>query len=222
MFEKCANCGAVIIGGGVRDSERCFCSRDCQAFFKHPGFCPSCLGATLAESSGDLQMVNGCGSSFRGRREECPTCKSVIRTRYFCLFWIPIIPLGEYRVIYPSGRRFEGRSFLSRRVGGEKGPASHPGEQQSPVADRELLGSPKPRAPNSRRIRNRKLARAAVLLGVFLFACLLIKLGHEGWRLGGVFPTQHIGYPLIVLVVLGICGVNIWSRGPLDPRGDLK
>src|SRR5262249_54832505 len=42
----------------------------------------------------------------------------------------------------------------------------------------------------------------------------------QGWVIKGWFPVQYLGYLLIGLTLLGVCGFNIWAGGPLDPRDD--
>ena len=99
IFPKCDCCGSRIVAGAVRASNGVFCSANCQRFDAHPGFCQSCLEATSSNYVGKMSTVNGCGTRFYGSADHCETCNSTIRTRYLTILWIPIIPLGRYRVL---------------------------------------------------------------------------------------------------------------------------
>lgn len=57
--------------------------------------------------------MNGIGLMLYGNKEPCATCGSVIKTLWFCVVFIPLIPLGKYRVIALDGRRFLSRRLLS-------------------------------------------------------------------------------------------------------------
>lgn len=109
MFEKCDCCGSRIISGAVREENGVFCSVNCQKFDLHPSFCESCVESTLAEGSGDMGTVNGWGTRFYGSTDHCETCNSEIRRKYFTVCWIPVIPLGRYRVLHVGPMNFFSR-----------------------------------------------------------------------------------------------------------------
>jgi hypothetical protein len=67
---------------------------------------------------------------------------------------------------------------------------------------------------------SRRGYRAFSLVFLFGLAGFLIYLGFDGWVINRSLPAQYIGYLIAVCGVLGMCGVNIWSGGPLDPRKD--
>lgn len=110
MFEKCQNCGGRVLKG-VRDQFGIFCSMECRNFAVYPGFCPSCASATTEKSSGGTYTLNGIGTTLYGAGDPCSICGSVIRTHWICVLYIPVIPLGKYRVKFTQPRR-----FLSRRL----------------------------------------------------------------------------------------------------------
>jgi len=99
-----------MIFGKKQDGKR-FCSEECLGNFRYEGFCPDCVKETTDESSGNLSTVNGIGTVFLGRRHRCPVCYSAIRRQWFCLLYLPLIPLTAYRVKYNAQN-----VFFSRRV----------------------------------------------------------------------------------------------------------
>jgi hypothetical protein len=60
-------------------------------------FCVSCVTATSDETPGDVSTLNGIGRQFYGSAEPCPECASVIRTLWWTVVDVPLIPLGSYR-----------------------------------------------------------------------------------------------------------------------------
>ncbi len=84
-------------------------------------FCTTCLERTSPRSSGGTFTFNGIGSTLYGSKDPCATCGSVIRTLWLCVLFVPLVPLGKYRVIQLGGRR-----FLSRRLLGESVPPLPP------------------------------------------------------------------------------------------------
>lgn len=110
MFERCQNCGSRILFG-YKDETGVFCSRICREYHKHPGFCEVCLQQTVEIRTGDTGTVNGIGTTFYGKRNECLRCGSVIRSLFGCFFFIPVVPHGQFRVKYCAPRR-----FISRRI----------------------------------------------------------------------------------------------------------
>ena len=110
MFQKCDNCGARVLKGF--DSERGhFCSKECMSFAAHPGFCPACVAITTDKPSGGTYTLNGIGTALYGSKDPCSVCGAVTRTHWITLVFVPVIPLGKYRVKYIQPRR-----FLSRKL----------------------------------------------------------------------------------------------------------
>jgi len=116
MLEKCDNCGRSAIAG-VRDQRGIFCSIVCRDYAAYPGFCKACIDASLPTSAGHNITFNGIGGMFYGTRDRCKTCGSVIRGQWFCIFFIPIFRVGQYRVKYVAPKRYLSRE-LPRKVKG--------------------------------------------------------------------------------------------------------
>lgn len=115
----CTNCKAVIAFGAIRDEDGVFCSEHCQRFYRHPGFCQACTDATLPRSAGDVTQTNGIGSAFFGGGDECTVCGSRVQSLWYTLYFIPVFPLGKFRVLYVGPKRIlnsGARRFLSRRL----------------------------------------------------------------------------------------------------------
>jgi len=110
MFEQCGNCGARVVKG-VRDDLGVFCSMECRNFKAYPGFCPACLNTTNSRSSGGTFTFNGIGTALYGSRDPCAVCGSVIQTLWFCIIFVPVIPLGKYRVKHTQPRKWVSRQF---------------------------------------------------------------------------------------------------------------
>src|SRR5262245_56362415 len=58
-----------------------------------------------------LGMVNGIGLTVYGRRDHDPVTDTYVKTRYFCVLFIPVLALGAYRVLDAVGG---GWYFLGR------------------------------------------------------------------------------------------------------------
>ncbi|WP_328438107.1 tetratricopeptide repeat protein [Streptomyces sp. NBC_00444] len=78
-------------------------------------FCGPCTDETIAWHAPDTETVNGIGTVLYGWADPCPRCGSVVKREYFCVLWIPLWPMGRYRVITLSrsltGSRYVGRRF---------------------------------------------------------------------------------------------------------------
>ncbi|MFJ9753157.1 tetratricopeptide repeat protein [Streptomyces chartreusis] len=78
-------------------------------------FCGPCTDETIALHATDTETVNGIGTRFYGASDPCPRCGSVVKREYFCVLWIPLWPMGRYRIITLSsslaGSRYVGRRF---------------------------------------------------------------------------------------------------------------
>ena len=71
-------------------------------FIRKTGFCRACYGSTTNESPGSTFTVNLVfGTRLMGGSEQCPACGSMIQWLWFW-FFLPIIPLGRYRIKYLS------------------------------------------------------------------------------------------------------------------------
>jgi len=116
MLEKCANCGRSAIAG-IRDERGIFCSTVCRDYAAHPGFCQVCIDASLPVSAGHNITFNGIGGMFYGTKDHCKTCGSVIRGQWFCIFFIPIFSVGQYRVKYVAPNRYLSRELPRKQKG---------------------------------------------------------------------------------------------------------
>jgi hypothetical protein len=115
MFEKCANCTTRVVMG-KKDANGIFCSAVCQNFYRFPGFCKSCSTSTSSDSAGSTFTVNGIGTNIYGGKDPCPECGSTIQTKWFVVFFIPLIPIGKYRTKWCSPGRYLSRKVLKNPV----------------------------------------------------------------------------------------------------------
>lgn len=80
----------------------------------HP-FCGPCTDETIPWVAPDTETVNGIGTHFYGAAHPCPRCGSVVKRLFFCLLFIPVWPMGRYRIITlgsaPTRSRYVGRRF---------------------------------------------------------------------------------------------------------------
>jgi len=60
-------------------------------------FCAHCVAETSDQTPGNVSTLNGIGRKFYGGAQPCPECASVIRTLWWCVVDLPILPLGSYR-----------------------------------------------------------------------------------------------------------------------------
>jgi hypothetical protein len=75
-------------------------------------FCAHCIGESTDKTPGDVSTLNGIGRQFYGSGKPCPECASVVRTLWWTLVSLPVIPLGSYRYKTSS----EGTGALGRRA----------------------------------------------------------------------------------------------------------
>ena len=47
-------------------------------------------------------MLNGCGTTLYGRTW-VPSQRGYVATKFFCLFWIPVVPMESYLILEESG-----------------------------------------------------------------------------------------------------------------------
>jgi hypothetical protein len=114
FLKSCTNCGVFGLTLPYRDKlGRTYCSAACAKWLGEGPreFCQRCLFETSAQSSGNLQRINGIGTTFIGQSEECGECASVIRRVWITVVYVPLIPLAKYRVLQISPRQ-----FFSRRL----------------------------------------------------------------------------------------------------------
>jgi hypothetical protein len=72
-------------------------TRPSRAVTSQQIFCQHCVAETTDETPGDVSTINGIGRQFYGSASPCPECASVIRTLWWTLVEIPIVPLASYR-----------------------------------------------------------------------------------------------------------------------------
>lgn len=85
-------------------------------------FCGWCTDQTTPLPAPEKQSYNGIGTMFYGAATPCSWCGSVVKWLFFCVLWIPVWPMGRFRIIAGSrslgshggcvGRRFPGRYDL--------------------------------------------------------------------------------------------------------------
>ena len=69
-------------------------------------FCGECLKESEQSSSlGKVSTFNGIGRMFYGNERSCTTCGSVIQSLWFTFIFLPILPLGSYRIMYGAFNR---------------------------------------------------------------------------------------------------------------------
>lgn len=57
----------------------------------------------------DTFTLNGIGKRFvKAEGEACHFCGSKLFTLYFCIFWIPFMPLDNYRILKVNGGGYIG------------------------------------------------------------------------------------------------------------------
>jgi hypothetical protein len=65
----------------------------------------------------------------------------------------------------------------------------------------------------------RRTVRLAALAFFFIFGVILFGIGCDGRAIVDV-RFAFAGAFFALMGVLGVCGVNVWRGGPLDPRND--
>jgi len=121
-MHKCANCNALILFG-KSEANLHFCNQICMEHFAAPHFCEGCLAETSSKEVGSTFTLNGIGSRLYGAKRKCPKCFAVDKTLWFCILFIPIIPLGEYRIKSVTANKYRGRQL---RKQGESENSSQP------------------------------------------------------------------------------------------------
>jgi hypothetical protein len=77
-------------------------------------FCATCVAESTEETPGNVSTVNGIGRTFYGKAEPCATCGSVVRTLWWTLISVPVIPRGSYR--YLAHPKLGSARFWARRT----------------------------------------------------------------------------------------------------------
>ena len=72
-----------------------------------------------------------------------------------------------------------------------------------------------PEKEKARRVKWRRGSLAAIAAA----GGAAIYFGHQGLLINEL-PADYLGYALLVFAGLGVCRVNIWHGGPIDPRFD--
>jgi hypothetical protein len=125
---RCDNCKApgLLLHHAVGNS---YCSKECTLWATGPRrFCDKCLAETKAEGPRNVDTylvrilpgatfghrVNGIGRTFVGSFDRCPTCHSVVSHASFTAFFLPVVPLGRYRVLYSSPTTFYSRKLKDK------------------------------------------------------------------------------------------------------------
>jgi hypothetical protein len=79
-------------------------------------FCEDCLAATTNESPGAVLALNfALGTTFYHSGGPCPNCGSIVATKCFILFLIPVVRLGRFRLKYHR-KGFFGSSYFGRKL----------------------------------------------------------------------------------------------------------
>jgi len=89
-------------------------------------------------------------------------------------------------------------------------------EQENPSGD-STIQVVKPIVPVTR--AKRKQQRALFLVFLFASGLALVVIGFCGWSIN-LIPAYYLGALLVIFGIVGLCGVNIWKGGPLDPAHD--
>jgi hypothetical protein len=129
---KCAVCKNRIVFGGIeREGER-FCDRRCL-LVRYPLFwCEQCLAETTDEGPGQLGMFNGTGTTLRDKSgiPPCPVYGSHVARVWYKMMFIPVVPLGWYRVHwvtrpgFATAARFQARKLRDEAIPGRSPPRS--------------------------------------------------------------------------------------------------
>ena len=84
--------------------------------FVENGFCEQCIADSTEDTPGDVSTVNGVGRKFYGGAKPCAQCGSVIRTLWWTVVDVPIIPRGSYRYITVEDNDIGMSRFWTRRT----------------------------------------------------------------------------------------------------------
>ena len=102
-------CGDPECGGSGRELAATAAAETNQ---KHAElFCPECISTTETEIARSTFTLNGCGTMLYGSGRKCPKCGSEESSAWWCLFFIPILRDGRYRVRWFGSGRYIGRKI---------------------------------------------------------------------------------------------------------------
>lgn len=110
MFKKCVNCNGMVLRG-IETERGIFCSGECRDNAVHPGFCAACVAMSSEKSSGGTYAINGIGTRLHGSKDRCSACYAVTQTHWITFLYLPVIPLGRYRV-----KKVTPVNFISRKM----------------------------------------------------------------------------------------------------------
>ncbi len=115
----------------------------------HP-FCGPCTDETIAWFAPDTGSVNGIGTHFYGAVDPCLQCGSVVKRLFFCVLFIPLWPMGRYRVVTTrrslTRTRYIGRRFPKSADNpyGLRGTTAEPAAQAQAEAEEVSKSWPEP------------------------------------------------------------------------------
>lgn len=72
---------------------------------------------------------------------------------------------------------------------------------------------------DSNAVSGRHAIRKLVAIGMVFLSICLMYWGVTGWLINSM-PAHYLGIALFAFSLAGLCGVNIWVAGPLDPALD--
>lgn len=201
MLDSCTNCRTLILFGGQRDVGGVYCSWQCRTWYWQvqlglPDFCEHCLAETTEQSSGSAYSLNGVGTSLYGWGEPCPQCNSVVRTKCFCIF-LPLIPLGTYRVKFSTPAQFVSRRLVRRLP-------RLPPPMQSPFAPTHLTPPSAPPPPASG-----AFGPASSEPGAWTFRCPHCGSGEPAIRQWKVSTAGWVLFALLLLFCLPLCFLGL-------------
>ncbi len=128
---RCSRCTRIMVGGYKSGEER-FCSLSCYTSSPTGTFCGACMAATTNDTPGGTFTFNSVGTRLCFVRNRCPECHSIVQRKFFVALYIPLIPMGSYRVIYTAPRRYLGRRLRRGAV-----PAAVPEPRATPQASQQ-------------------------------------------------------------------------------------
>lgn len=73
--------------------------------------CGLCVATTDDTPAPGTYRINGIGTAWLGSQTPCPLCGSRIRSLWFTVLWIPLIPLGKYRLLQRTALAYVGRKL---------------------------------------------------------------------------------------------------------------
>ena len=62
------------------------------------GFCAECTAQSTDRTPKKISTTNGIGRKFYGSADRCSQCGSVVRTLWFTIAYVPLIPLAHFDI----------------------------------------------------------------------------------------------------------------------------